>query len=158
MGVHGLAQICHLYEECDPAPPGFAPIPGWVGDEEDQRIHSAARFGAPGDAWATIVTAQLGEEPFLAGLLSRLIPFLPKPELDHFSTFLQLRVCSPTFKERDTRFLVAGRHLALIQEKFDMEAVSHYFERRIQENPRRKLSARYLDWEKYFHLYDPDDD
>ncbi|MGW9415400.1 hypothetical protein [Arthrobacter cupressi] len=128
-----MAQIFHLYEECDPAPPGFAPIPGWVGDEEDQRIHSAARFGAPGDAWATIVTAQLGEEPFLAGLLSRLIPFLPKPELDHFST-------------------------SLIQEKFDMEAVSHYFERRIQENSRRKLSARYLDWEKYFHLYDPDDD
>lgn len=147
-------QICRLFEECD----DDQVSPGWIVDEEDQRIYSAARFGMAGDAWATIVTAELGEEPLVAGLLSRLVPGLPRPELVLLGTWLQLRVCSPTFKETDPRFLAADGHLALVQEEFDMEAVRHYFEYRIRESSRGFLSDPYIYWEKYFHLYDPDDD
>lgn len=146
-------KIRYLYEECR-----FEPFPGWVVAKEDRRIYHGSQFGLPGDAWATVVTAQIGEEAPIAGFLSRYIPYFHSHELAPLSTWLQLRVCSPTFRETDARFLVAGKHLALVQQEFDMEEVRRYIDKRLQETADLKLSDRYHAWEKHFHLFDPDDD
>ncbi|WP_028281393.1 hypothetical protein [Arthrobacter sp. H5] len=148
-----MIRISYIYEEC-----GLTPLPGWIVDEEDQRIPRTERFGRPGVAWATIVGAQMEMvSPFLESLYSY-FPYFRSHVSEPLSTSLQLRVCSPTFKETDERFLRGGKHLSLIQDEFNIKLVEDYIDRRIQETANRKLSARYEAWEENFHLFDPDDD
>lgn len=148
-----MIKIRYLYEEAN-----FKPLPGWVVAEKDRRLYQGSQFGLAGHPWATVVTAQLEEELPIVRSLTRYIPCLSAGEPSPLSTWLQLRVCSPVFKETDRRFLVNGKHMSLIQDEFDIEEVRVYIERRIQETAGLNLPAKYEAWQKYFHLYDPDDD
>lgn len=145
-------SIHDAYEEAEYSQPT-----GWTVEDEDKRIYQAERFGMRGDAWATVVTAHLAEHPRIPKILEGL-SFFRKREPRMISVWLQLRVCSPTFEEKDGRFLCEGRHLAMVQDEFDLGAVKAYMNEIVQKTANRSIPSQHEAWSKQFHLFDPDDD
>lgn len=148
-----MIRIRYLYEECD-----YSPLPEWIIDDEDKRIFTGDHFGRDGDAWATVVTVHLvNENRLMRALLGRWKQF-------HYSIWfpladlLQLRVCSPTFEETDQRFLLNGKHLALIQNEFDMRLVDEYCKKRVRECAHLRGRALIAALKKSFYVFDPDED
>jgi hypothetical protein len=148
-----MLRIDDLYEECT-----YAPWPGWTIAAEDERIFSADTFGRLGDAWATIITVLLVDEnSVLKAILGR-SKFLAGAITAPVGDILQLRVCSPSFQETDSRFLRNGSHVALVQKEFDLELVKRYCQETVQEFARLKGPKLHRALEQRFHVFDPDDD
>lgn len=145
-------RVHDLYEEAQYTQPT-----GWTVADEDKRIYQTEHFGVPNDAWATVVTAHLAEHRDIPKILEGL-PLFRKGDPRMISVWLQLRVCSPTFQERDARFLHEGRHLALVQDEFQLSSVRAYIDKVVQKTAHISIPEQHEAWSRYFHLYDPDDD
>lgn len=148
-----MIRIDDLYEECT-----YAPWPDWTVAAEDERIFRTDTFGRRGDAWATIITVLLVDENSIMKAIFGRSRFLAGAITVPVGDILQLRVCSPSFQETDSRFLRSGSHVALIQQEFDLELVKKYCQKTVQESARLKGPKLYRAWEQHFHVFDPDDD
>lgn len=144
-------SIHDVYEEAEYSEPT-----GWIVEDEDKRIYQAEHFGMRNDAWATVATASLAEHHELPKILRGFFVRQSTPAILGIS--LQLRVCSPTFQERDRRFLRDGRHLALVQDEFDLAAVKIYMDKVVKETAHLDFPSQYEAWSRYFHVYDLDDE
>lgn len=148
-----MIRVHDLYEECT-----YAPLPVWTVAAEDERIFTADTFGCLGDAWATITTVHLVDENSVMKAIFGRSRFLAGAITVPVGDILQLRVCSPSFQETDSRFLRSGSHVALIQKEFDLELVQKYCQETVQESVRLKGPKLYRAWEQHFHVFDPDND
>lgn len=148
-----MIRIHDLYEECT-----YAPLPDWTVAAEDERIFTADTFGRPGDAWATIITAHLVDENSILKAIFGRARFLAGAITVPVGDMLQLRVCSPSFQETDSRFLRSGSPVALVQQEFDLERVKRYCQETVQKFARLKGPELYRALEQHFHVFDPDND
>jgi hypothetical protein len=137
---------------------GYAPWPDWVVEPEDDRLYEGAVFGRAGTAWATVFTVGLTDESHFLQVVSKIFPQLPINVGIDLGTLLELRVCSPSFREGDPRFLRDGKHIALVQDEFDANAVEQYCNAKIREVSKLRGPRLYRELERSFHLFDPDDD
>lgn len=137
---------------------GYAPLPGWVVDPEDDRQYEGAIFGRSGTAWATIFTLGLADENRFLRVISDKFPRLPINADADLATLLQLRVCSPSFQEEDHRFLRDGKQVALVQDAFTPIKVEQYCHQKIRQVASLEGEPLYRELGRAFHLFDPDDD
>jgi hypothetical protein len=149
-----MIEIARIYEEFDV-------------DEEDGRRFTRGPFGAAGDAWATVYGVDLtysspGKPTWTHRFLKALGRAVDSSGRDPvrvpFSGSFQLRVCSPSFREGDDRFVTAdGRQRALVQEEFSPRAVEEFCRNRVARAGPPGLQFVSA-MEQDFFYYDPDED
>lgn len=137
---------------------GHAPLPGWVVDPEDDRQYEGAVFGCSGTAWATIFTLGLADENRFLKAVSDRFPQLQINADTDLATLMQLRVCSPSFREEDHRFLRDGKQVALVQDVFSSIKVEQYCHEKVRQVASFEGERLYGELGRTFHLFDPDDD